>query len=217
MPSTNHEVPFTIQRRPSERKAAGRSGAAKRFQPQLVISSDDEALLERTELWLELLRNRLAEADERQMQDLIETALPSIEAPPAPAVLRQARRNALARTALLQEFGALSAEQVHELAGSKARNRFALATRWRQEGRTIGVSHRGKTYYPGFQFDANGQPLAVIGEVIAVFGCDPDGWQTALWFILANGWLGGQRPVDLLHSDPQAVVSAAQQETADAF
>ena len=208
---------LTIERRSAAAKTSSRTNKTKRTSAMLVVASDDEALLERTELWLSLLRDRLVEADEQQILSLVEAALPSIEPQPTPAALRQASRNAQARASLLQEFGALSAEQVHELAGSKARNHFALATRWRQEGRIFGVNHGNKTYYPGFQFDADGQPLTIISDVIAAFGENSDGWQTALWFTLANGWLGGQRPVDLLRSDLDGLLDAARQETADAY
>jgi hypothetical protein len=34
-------------------------------------------------------------------------------------------------------------------------------------------------------------------------------WKTALWFTGSVGWLGGARPVDVLDSDPDAVVVAA--------
>lgn len=209
----NEPAPLTIERRTDTVRT--KSGRHKR--PTLIVASEDSALLERTEAWLELLKDRLTDADERQMQTLIETALPAIEPPPPPVVLRQARRNAQARIALLEEFGALNPKQVHELAGSKAQNQFALATRWRQEGRILGISYRNKTYFPGFQFDANGQPLPVIADVIALFGNQADGWQTALWFTLVNGWLEGKRPVDLLLTDPDAVIAVARQESMDAF
>jgi hypothetical protein len=40
-----------------------------------------------------------------------------------------------------------------------------------------------------------------------------DGWETALWFTTASGWLGDQRPVDLLTREREQVVEAAR----DAF
>ena len=217
MNHSDEHAPLVIERQTDSDSRSTRKKSAKNKRSTLVISSEDSSLLERTEAWLELLKDRLTDADDRQMQHLIETALPTIEPPPAPVMLRQARRNAQARIALLEEFGALDAERVHELAHSKARNRFALATRWRQEGRILGINYRNKTYFPGFQFDTNGQPLPVIAKVIALFGNQLDGWQTALWFTLANGWLDGKRPIDLLLTDPDAVISAAHQESADAF
>lgn len=146
---------------------------------------------------------------------LIESMLPPT-VPSAPAVL-QARRNALAREALFQEFGAFTSSEVAALAGSKASNKAALANRWKQEGRIFSVTHHGTTYYPGFQFDGEGRPLPVIAEVIRRLGAKGGEWELALWFTAANGWLGGQRPVDLLESAPEEAVQAAEREAEGLF
>lgn len=144
------------------------------------------------------------------MQKLIEAMLPAT-VPTPPAVL-QARRNALAREKLFHEFGALTSVEVADLAGSRASNKAALANRWKQEGRISSVLHNGGAYYPAFQFDADGRPLPVIAEVIRILGREVSDWELALWYMAANGWLGGRRPVDLLASEPDAVVKAAERE-----
>jgi hypothetical protein len=128
---------------------------------------------------------------------------------PTPAVVLQARRNAEARSALLEEFGALTSAEVAELAGSDAKNASALASRWRREGRIVAVDHHGTAYYPAFQFDAGGKPRPVIAEVLEHLDVSP--WQQALWFTTANGWLDGRRPVDVLDEQPAAVVAAARE------
>jgi hypothetical protein len=130
----------------------------------------------------------------------------------SPAVVLQARRNAEARAALLLEFGALTASQVAELSGSEAKNRSALAGRWRREGRLVAVEHHGTLYYPAFQFDEDGKPRPVVESVLGHLD-DPrmTSWQQALWFTTANGWLDARRPVDLLESEPEAVVAAARE------
>jgi hypothetical protein len=131
---------------------------------------------------------------------------------PTPAVVLQARRNAAARTGLLSEFGALTAAQVAELAGSDAKNTSALAGRWRREGRLVAVEHHGTIYYPAFQFDVDGKPKQAVAEVLKHLG-DPSmtAWQQALWFTSANGWLDGRRPVDLFDNEVDAVVAAARE------
>jgi hypothetical protein len=130
---------------------------------------------------------------------------------PSPALVLQARRNAQARTELLTEFGALTASQVAELSGSEAKNRSALAGRWRREGRVLAVEHHGSTYYPAFQFDAHGRPHPAIADVLKHLNAPSmTAWQQTLWFTTANGWLDGRRPVDLLESEPTAVVAAAR-------
>jgi len=157
--------------------------------------------------FLELLIERLAEAG-LSVERMIESMLPAAAVPTEASVL-QARRNASARQALLDEFGALSSAGVAELAGSKAGNKAALANRWKQEGRILSVSLHGATYFPGFQFDEQGRPLPVIAEVLKALRPESSDWQIALWFTSRTGWLGDRRPVDLLASEPDAVARAA--------
>jgi hypothetical protein len=151
---------------------------------------------------------------ERQFADLIERLMPERLAVPTPAVVLQARRNAEARTALLGEFGALRSAEVAEIAGSRAANRAALANRWRAENRVVAVPVADELLYPGFQFTPEGRPHPTVGAALEALRSLPDlsDWQAALWFLGANGWLGGRRPVDLLDEDPRAVEAAARRE-----
>lgn len=122
---------------------------------------------------------------------------------------QQAQRNADARQELIEEFGLYSGEAVADLSGSRARNRFATASRWLAEGRIFAVEHLGRAY-PAFQFGTDGQPRPVIQRVLRAF--EPyglDGWETALWFTTATGWLDDGRPVDLLVTAADDVVEAA--------
>ena len=122
----------------------------------------------------------------------------------------QALRNAQARQELFEEFGALDSEQVARLAGSTAKNRSATASRWVASGQLFAIQHRGRRYYPAFQFDDNGRPRPAIMRVLEAlrpFGLD--GWEIALWFTTATGWLDDRRPVDLLDADADGVVAAA--------
>jgi len=148
------------------------------------------------------------QAEGERMSEMIDSLLPSIDVP-GEAVVLQARRNAQERKNLLEEFGALTSSEVADLAHSKASNRAALANRWRKEGWIFAVEHRGRSYFPAFQFDDEGHPLSAIAEILEIFG-GREGWETALWFSAASGWLGGRRPVDLLESDPEKVVDAAR-------
>lgn len=153
-------------------------------------------------------------AGQRRFEDLIERLMPERVEVPAPAVVLQARRNAEARTALLGEFGALRSAEVAELAGSRAANRAALANRWRAENRVVAVPVGDELLYPGFQFTLEGRPRPAVGAALAILRSDAglSDWQAALWFVGANGWLGGRRPVDLLEDDPGAVEAAARRE-----
>jgi hypothetical protein len=128
---------------------------------------------------------------------------------PTPAQALQAQRNGEARLALLEEFGAFTSEEVGERR-SRAKNRHALANRWRAEGRVFAVEVKGQRLYPGFQFDPDLNPLALIGQVIAVLPREEmSDWEVALWWTADNGWLGARRPVDLIAEEGQAILEAA--------
>jgi hypothetical protein len=62
---------------------------------------------------------------------------------------------------------------------------------------------------PGFQFDERGVPRPVIADVLRWFADRLATWELALWFTGSNVWVGGERPVDALDSDPELVVQAA--------
>jgi hypothetical protein len=143
------------------------------------------------------------------MQDVLRALLPRDALRVGRGVLIQVRRNAQAQAALATEFGLLSSAEVASLAGSKATNASALASRWRREQMVFSVDVDSAARYPGFQFGEDGKPVPVVQEVIAALGEQLSPWELALWFAGSNAWLGGERPVDVLISDPAEVISAA--------
>ncbi|MHB8293647.1 MAG: hypothetical protein ACYDH5_03285 [Acidimicrobiales bacterium] len=126
-----------------------------------------------------------------------------------------AQRNAQAWVDLVGEFGALTSAQVSDFAGSQAHNRKALAARWRAEGRVFAVTRSGRAWYPGFQFGPDGQLRPVVGDVVRLLHPIMSDWEIALWFVGANGWLEGDRPVDRLDHDAEAVLGAATAEVVE--
>ncbi len=151
-------------------------------------------------------RARVA-ATRRRLEVVIDAMLP--DAVPSAAEAWHAQQNAQAREELLREFGALTAEQVSNAAGSRAGNRSALASRWHGEGRIVGVSWHGRTLYPAFQF-RDGRPHPAVGRAAAILrDRGLSGWALALWFLTPSGWLWDRRPVDLLDEDPEGVLAAA--------
>ncbi len=77
----------------------------------------------------------------------------------------------------------------------------------------FGFEWRGTLWIPMFQFDQcnlaikQGSRL-VLAELASVF----DGWALALWFVRPSLWLNSRRPIDLVDSNPLAVVQAARAE-----
>jgi hypothetical protein len=175
------------------------------------LADQGKAILAYADVLDELIRER------RTFSRMVEAMLPEAPLPSAPAVL-QARRNAEARASLIQEFGVLTSSQVAELAGSRATNRAALANRWKQEGLIFAVPYQGSEVFPAYQFDEDGRPRPVIAQVLATLGRQSKGWELALWFTGANGWLDQEkRPVDVLQSTPQDVAQAAEREAEGLF
>jgi hypothetical protein len=146
-----------------------------------------------------------------RMEKLIEDIAPPITEP-STAALAQARRNAYARRRFVEEWGGLTGEEAAALAGSTAKNRAATASRWKQNRRVFAVPYTGKTYFPAFQFDQNGEPKPVIHDILGVLQEHYGPWEIGLWFTAANGILGGKRPVDILDKDSEKVLAAARYE-----
>ncbi len=123
----------------------------------------------------------------------------------------QAAQAALAAERLTKigaEFGYLNAAQVADRAGHTAVNRSATATRWRNDRRIVGVHVKGEWRYPAFQFDQAGQPLPIIRDLIDVYEPTTE-YAMLAWLTAPNGYLDGDRPVDLLWDNPQDVLDTA--------
>lgn len=191
----------------------GDEGLKEASKSVLLMSSDNVEELETIQAFVALLQSRLKGYEDSEMERLIEAAMPQLSERPHPAILEQARRNAEFRADFLARYDVLDAEQVHAMYGSKADNTAALAGRWRGARRIFGLEHEGKTLYPAFQFDTNGKPKAVVARILEALG-DRSGWQITSWFTAPNGWLSDdQCPVDLMDTDPDAVVDAARAVT----
>ncbi len=175
----------------------------------LIVSALDPRTLDKAAALIELMGDRLDDLEDADMERLISAAMPVLSDQPQPAAIDQARRNAKARTEFIRHYEVLDAEQVHAVFGSSAKNKAALAARWRSEGRIFALEHKGRLLYPAFQFDSQGKPKKMLAAVLVALGPSVGPWQTALWFTSANGWLGGRNPLDLLATETDLVVEAA--------
>lgn len=146
---------------------------------------------------------------------IMRTLLPEERLTVGGGLMAQARRNAELRAGLAEEFGLLSAADVAQLARSRAANERALASRWRSQGQIFAVLAEQTLRFPGFQFDEEGRPLAVVRTVIERLEPALGAWELALWFVGPNSWLGGERPVDVLSDSADEVAHAASMLAAE--
>lgn len=126
--------------------------------------------------------------------------------------LVQIKRQAEARSWFESSYRCLSSSEVAALSGSTARNSAAKANRLKGEGKIFAIPGPKGDRFPLFQFSDEGAPYPIVAEVLAALaGKSP--WSIALWFVSPNGWLDGERPVDLLEKESNRIASAAQRAT----
>ncbi len=146
------------------------------------------------------------------LRHLSEQLTPPVEVASS-ALTEQARRNALARAAFLEEVALLDATTVADRAGSVAKNRRETASRWLRERRVFAISNRGRQLFAAFQFDDDGHPRPAIAKVVAALRPQGlDGWPLALWWVTPHDELDYQRPLDLIGEQPTRVVEAVESD-----
>jgi len=126
------------------------------------------------------------------------------------------REELQARQRYLKTVPCLSSKDVAVAAKHANKNVAQTAYRWKSEGRIFSIPAAGKKdVYPAFQFSA-GQPRAVIAQILTRLEPLRTNWEIAQWFIAPNGWLDGDRPIDLLDQPEEeaTLLDAADQEVA---
>jgi len=165
-----------------------------------------------------VLSEKTADVRRRRLGELVDFMAAQLVRP-SEADVQMAQHLAARRAEALNEFGYFTAEQLAEANRSRAANRGALADNWRKRRLAFAVQHpdkslRERDVYPAFQF-SNHQPIKAVREILAAFGERKDSWKLTLWFTSNNGWLpDSARPVDLLNSNPEAVIEAARRDAA---
>ena len=116
-----------------------------------------------------------------------------------------AQDNAALRERFLRDIPTFTAVELAQAAGDPTAPR-----RWLTERRVFSVPVDDGERFPVFQF-ADGEPLPVIGDVLAALPMEWSAWEVAFWFVSSNSWLGGPAPVAHL-SNSAWVLSAARHE-----
>ncbi|NDJ57333.1 DUF2384 domain-containing protein [Enterobacteriaceae bacterium 4M9] len=175
---------------------------------------------ERHYLVMEVPQQYDAFIDSRAFELAVESALRltvSLADVPEPAMQRvtapaQQARLAQLNQRIFSEAEWLTARDVSERAGLAASNPSAGPNRWKAKKRIFAVPVNGRDYYPAYALDEGSAPLPVISQLLALFGDRKTPWGLAVWLGSDNGWLGGRKPKDVLASEPDAVLAAAEQE-----
>ena len=195
---------------------AARKGGARKFLLEIKDEAISKVLLASLPMLERALLEKTAQARERRIEAVVDFMAGQMVLPSA-IDREMAQRLAKRHARVLNEFGHFTAEQLADANRSQASSRTALVDNWRKRRQVFAVPHpdksaRERDVYPAFQFEDH-KPIKAVQAVLEAFGDRRAPWKLALWFTSNNGWLpGSARPVDLLASNPQAVVEAAQRD-----
>ncbi|MCB8877798.1 hypothetical protein [Acidisoma silvae] len=121
------------------------------------------------------------------------------------------------RMAFLREYRSVTAPELAELTGSKSKNPSSRAHEWLRAGKIFAINDGAVVRYPLFQLDlTEGKPRPEIQKVLAYLREKLSDWQIAMWFTTPNTMAGNwRRPIELLNSEIDQVVKAAEFEVAE--
>jgi hypothetical protein len=161
-----------------------------------------------------VLGDKMHEYETSAFQAMVEAAAP--KAPVEPHVMLQAQMIGKARKAVLESGDWLTAAQVAQAAELSELNPSAQTSKWKRSKQIFAVEHRGVDLFPGYGLDPERsfRPRQSLKPILEVFGDARSGWALAVWFMSANGLLGGKAPKDVLATQPERVLAAAQDEMA---
>jgi hypothetical protein len=119
-----------------------------------------------------------------------------------------------AQSAALSSCRWFTVSQLSLLHACELENMANLLSAWKSEMMLFSIVHQSIEYYPCYAFDKeNGyMPAKELKLVLQEFGDSRSGWGLSFWFASVNGFLGGQRPQDLLKIMPDKVLAAAKDD-----
>lgn len=155
----------------------------------------------------------IEERNDRKWRALVEALTPDLEFSSNKIV--EAGMVAKARTAILNNKDFATASQIAQAANFSKKNPSSQPNRWKRNGQIFAIEYKGADLYPLYALDLENsfKPLPIIADILKLFP-DKDGWQVAFWFGSLNSYLDDKMPKDLLLSDPQSVLRAAEDEAA---
>jgi hypothetical protein len=181
---------------------------------ELTMPDKSPAIVRSVTRILETIAPLAAAAAERRQEmawDKLVELLTPVE-PLEPHLVIEAQMRAAAQTSVLESGDWLTSAQIAKLAGFSDSNPSAQPSKWKRDGLIFSIAHKGTDYFPGYGLDADDgyRPRAALATVLEVFKGRMSAWAIAIWFAALNSGLGGERPQDVLESDPERVIAAAR-------
>ncbi|BDT66605.1 hypothetical protein os1_07680 [Comamonadaceae bacterium OS-1] len=88
---------------------------------------------------------------------------------------------------------------------------LATVARWMARREVLYLDWHAQSWMPMFQFDlVEMVPLPQLAPVLVELNPVYAPWAMAAWFAQPNPWLGGERPAEVLVSNPAGVLDAAR-------
>jgi hypothetical protein len=88
---------------------------------------------------------------------------------------------------------------------------ISLLAHWIVERNIVSFHWRGRLLVPDFQFEApEMMPRPEVARILSELTPFLDDWDVALWFSRPNAWIDDQSPIDVIASNPNAVLQAAR-------
>lgn len=133
--------------------------------------------------------------------------------PPPEVKLRLAQMRARAMDAVLTSAEWLTAAEIAELAGWTTSAANSKAAEWTKAKKIFSIDSDGTSErYPCYGLDPENhyEPHPALAEIIKILGKQRDGWALASWLASENSFLCGRRPKDILATEPEKAIAAAQ-------
>ena len=161
---------------------------------------------------LKALDKSLLQSSEAALENFVQASVPRQAATPAQMLEATMKRDA--KIHVLKSGDWVTPGQIAKMAGLSATNPSAQPNKWKRAGQIFAINHNNSDYFPIFGLDPeNGyRPIKAMRAVLEVFGESKSAWGLAYWFAGVNGFLGGQRPQDILSTNTARVVAAAKDE-----
>lgn len=148
---------------------------------------------------------------DRNWEALIEALTPDV--PLTSNRVTEAKMIAQAMKSILESGDFARASDLAEVAHFSKSNPSSQPNRWKKAGLIFAVPYKGVDLYPlyALELKEGAKPLPIMKKVLRVLS-NKDDWQKAFWFGSVNSYLRNKMPKDLLNSNPEKVLQAAEIE-----